>query len=74
MKDRHVTRMEKTVGYVSDGTHCGMARVTIRFTADRAGDTLSLEDGKTLIHVKYDDVLKLAKEAHEALKKAEAGM
>lgn len=63
MKKGPLTSMTKTVGVVSDGYHIGNASVTIRFTLDPAGSSLSLSDDKhNLILVPYRAVEDLVKE------------
>lgn len=41
------------------------ADVTVRFTSDKYGETLSLEDGKTIIGAPFEDVEKLIKKARK---------
>lgn len=49
--------MIKTVdGYTSDGYNLARKKVTIRVTSDKWGETLSLEDGTTLIGVDVKDI------------------
>lgn len=49
--------MIKTVdGYTSDGYSVARKKVTIRATSDKQGETLSLENGVTLICVDVKDI------------------
>lgn len=49
--------MIKTVdGYTSDGYSLEKRKITVRVTSDKRGETISLEDGTTLIGVTVKDV------------------
>lgn len=49
--------MIKTVdGFTSDGYSLARKKVTVRVTSDKRGETLSLEDGTTLIGVTVKDI------------------
>lgn len=49
--------MIKTVdGYTSDGYSLEKRKITVRVTSDKRGETISLEDGRTLIGVTVKDI------------------
>lgn len=49
--------MIKTVdGYTSDGYSLEKRKITVRVTSNKRGETISLEDGTTLIGVTVKDV------------------
>lgn len=58
--------MIKTVdGYTSDGYGLEKRKVTVRVTSDKTGETLSLEDGRTLIGVGVKDIEYAIKQARK---------
>lgn len=67
---KHTTMLDKIVGCVSDGRGISRANVTMRFTADNGGETLSLEAYGQQITVPFEAVIKLANATRE---KAKAG-
>ena len=67
---KHTTMLDKNVGWVSDGRSISRANVTMRFTADNVGETLSLEAYGQQITVPFEAVTKLANVTRE---KAKAG-
>ena len=58
----------KTVnGMVSDGYKVGKSLLTIRFTSDRTGESLSLEyNGQIMLLVDYKDVEAIVKKARKS--------
>lgn len=67
---KHTTMLDKTAGLVSDGRSISRANVTMRFTTDNGGETLSLEAYGQQITVPFEAVIKLVKVTRE---KAKAG-
>jgi len=67
---KHTTMLDKTVGCVSDGRSISKVNVTMRFTTDNVGETLSLEAYGEQITVPFEAVIKLARATRE---KAKAG-
>lgn len=57
------THIKKVKGFTSDGVRSHIAEINIRCTSDGPGESISLEDGRTLIQVYVDDVEELIAEA-----------
>ena len=65
---KHTTMLDKTAGWVSDGRSISMVNVTMRFTTDNGGETLSLEACGEQITVPFEAVIKLVKVTREKAK------
>lgn len=65
---KHTTMLDKTLGCVSDARSMSKATVTMRFTSDKIGETLSLEAMGLQISVSFESVMKLAKMTREKAK------
>ena len=56
----------KTVnGIVTDGIRMKRQQIVVRFTSDKAGESLSLQAGDIMIHVAYEDILPIIKKARK---------
>lgn len=60
------TAIKTVTGMVSDGFSIGKAPITVRFTSDRSGESLSLEyNGKIMLHVAYEDIKPIIQKARK---------
>ena len=50
-------------GYVTTATEFGSSLVTVRYTSDKIGKTLSLEANGVMISVAYEDIEKIIRKA-----------
>lgn len=54
----------KRTGYIPE-----MKKITVRFTSDKHGESLSIEDGETMLGVPFEEVEKLIEKARRGSKK-----
>lgn len=63
------THMRYTLGMIADQKGFKMGRLTLRFTSDGSGETLSISDEQTMqFSVRYKDVVELVKETRHGSK------
>jgi len=62
------THMRYTLGMIADQKGFKMGRLTLRFTSDGIGETLSISDEQMQFSVRYKDVVELVKETRHGSK------
>ena len=69
MRKMTKTMLTKTAGIYTDERSASTVSVTMRFSSDKIGETLSLEAMGRQITVPFEAVLKLAEETRKASKR-----
>lgn len=59
-----MTERKTVIGMISDGYRAGTAPITVRFTSDRLGESLSLTyNNQIMLQVNFEDIVPMIEKA-----------